>query len=41
MKSLKQENETLKQENEILKQANECQRGASSIMLRKVLGLIF
>ena len=44
MKSLKQENESLTQKNEslmqILKQENECQRGASSIMLQKVLGFV-
>ena len=38
--SLKQENEIMKQEIEILKQENECQRGASSIMLQKVLGFV-
>ena len=38
--SLTQENESLKQENESLKQENECQRGASSIMLQKVLGFV-
>ena len=30
----------MKQEIEILKQENECQRGASSIMLQKVLGFV-
>ena len=37
---LKQENKIMKQEIEILKQENERQRGASSIMLQKVLGFV-
>ena len=37
---LKQENKIMKQEIEILKQENECQRGASNVMLQKVLGFV-